>query len=452
MATNTDIPIYTTTLTSNVGSVYIDLSSYQQYANLKIIVNGRDSRTEINDGFGLTFNSDTSTGSTSYSSIAMYAANSTTYKSKENNYRQISVHQVNAANGAANYFAPSIINIFNYSSSSMFKTVINKGGVTEEVYLSAGTWRNTEPITSITVWPGYNGSGYIFYAGTSSSVYGVGTKTITTKATGGIISENDNYIFHTFTSSGTFTPTQTIPNAEYLIVGGGGGGGNGYPQATGGGGGHVGYNSATFTAYTNYAVAVGAGGAAATAGSSSTFNSLTMSGGGGGASGYYPDRGGSSGNNINGVITNYLGGQTTGGIDNSRLAGGGGAGAGANGLNSSPWDRLSVGSIGGNGYASSITGSTAYYGGGGNGGNEGTGANGGWGAYKGYIPNYRSLGGGGWGGGQIASNPASKPTNGAQGLGGGGGGGTWDNSNPKDSGADIGAYGGSGIVIVRYAK
>lgn len=250
-----------------------------------------------------------------------------------------------------------------------------------------------------------------------------------------------------------FSSSSTPPTIQYLIVAGGGGGRNGNPQATGGGGGRVAVGTIPFAAGISYTVTVGAGGPNSTAGSPSTFNTLTMSGGGvGDGNMYFPDRGGSSGNNIDGVVTNYIGGQTLDGGGNNRLAAGGGAGAGANGLNSNPFNTSTPGSIGGDGYASSITGVSTFYGGGGNGGTEGTGSNGGWGAYLGYIPTYRSQGGGGWGGGQITSNPAAAPTAGEINTGGGGGGGTWDNSNPKVTNADIGAPGGSGVVIVRSSR
>jgi hypothetical protein len=245
--------------------------------------------------------------------------------------------------------------------------------------------------------------------------------------------------------------TTTTRVIDFLIVSGGGGGRDGYPQGVGGGGGRVGIGTIPFATGTNYTVTVGGGGARNSEGVASTFNALTMAGGGlGDGTMYFPSRGGGSGKNINGVATTYIGGQTAN-SDNSRIAGGGGAGAGANGLDSSPYSSTTPGSIGGDGVASDITGTSIFYGGGGNGGNMGTGSNNGWGAYLGYIPTYRSQGGGGWGGGQSpSSNPAGAPTAGTVNLGGGGGGGTWDNSNPKVTNSEFGAAGGSGVVILRY--
>lgn len=54
------------------------------------------------------------------------------------------------------------------------------------------------------------------------------------RATGGTITYVDEYVIHTFTSSGTFTPTSGAISCEYLVVGGGGGGGG---RSRGGGGG-----------------------------------------------------------------------------------------------------------------------------------------------------------------------------------------------------------------------
>ena len=47
-----------------------------------------------------------------------------------------------------------------------------------------------------------------------------------TKATGGTITTVGNYIIHTFTENGDFTPSSSF-NVEVLVVAGGGGGGGG---------------------------------------------------------------------------------------------------------------------------------------------------------------------------------------------------------------------------------
>lgn len=165
--------ISTNTLGSTATSVVFS-SIPQTYTDLILVVTGRDSRSEANDGYGFSFNTDTSTGSTNYSSTFAYGANSTIYSGRETNYRQIGVHQVTASTyGDNNYYPVSISHIFNYSNSNIYKTVLNRGGIPAESYMNVGTWRNTAAISTITIWPGYNGSGYTFYAGSTFTLYGI---------------------------------------------------------------------------------------------------------------------------------------------------------------------------------------------------------------------------------------------------------------------------------------
>jgi hypothetical protein len=83
-----------------------------------------------------------------------------------------------------------------------------------------------------------------------SGVWGVGDKGITypdTLATGGTITVDGDYIVHTFTASGAFTPLVSSITVEYLVVAGGGGGGTVKVRSSrgGGGGGAGGYLTAT---------------------------------------------------------------------------------------------------------------------------------------------------------------------------------------------------------------
>ena len=204
------------------------------------------------------------------------------------------------------------------------------------------------------------------------------------------ISSTNTY-YYIFTST-TGTNTITFPSnfdCQVLIVGGGGGGGGGF-GGSGGAGGGVYYNSKyTFNAGT-YTIVVGAGGGGGSGYNSGTYGSggaagsqsiiqfnstsiLTANGGGGSDtaitysySSYHAANGGSTSANINGVVTNYSGGN--GYFDGSylRWVSGGGAGAGQNGISGSMSGStlLSYGN-GGNGYSSFITGTAIYYAGGG---------------------------------------------------------------------------------------
>ena len=220
----------------------------------------------------------------------------------------------------------------------------------------------------------------------------------------------------------------TAYGIQFLAVGGGGGGGAGYYAGGGGAGGML--SSATAVAISQVLqITVGAGGAGSTNNSSNgargtdtLVGSLaTALGGGGGAS--YNTVGGNNGGSGGGgtPIGNGTSGQgNNGGLGYSGQPNGGGGGAGgvggaATGINSG------AGGAGGAGLASSITGSSVIYAGGGGGGvNGGTGGAGG-------------TGGGGAGGNGVAG------TNGTANTGGGGGGGGALNN---------GGNGGSGVVIL----
>ena len=269
---------------------------------------------------------------------------------------------------------------------------------------------------------------------------GITQKTSIGLPTGGTITYiANNYVVHTFTSSGSFVaPSGFSTTANCLLIAGGGGGSMG----GGGAGGYLPVSSVAISAGT-YAATVGSGGAgsqnvranAGSDGSNSSFNGSTAVGGGGG--GAYGDQGvavrtgrpGGSGGGGGGLFTNQTytpGGAGTSGQGNPGAysqnlvngTGGGGGGAGA------PGNDGNSGGSGGIGLASSISGSSVYRAGGGGAGSSasgspGSGGNGGGGAGSGYT---------------VTGSDASTNTGG----GGGGGGGT------------IGGSGGSGVVIIRY--
>jgi hypothetical protein len=225
------------------------------------------------------------------------------------------------------------------------------------------------------------------------------------------------------------------PEINYLVVAGGGGGG-------GGGGGAGGFRTSTQTVAfgTVITITVGDGGAGATAGSNSSISgspltTITSNGGGRGGSNdtsQAPALAGGSGGG--GGRTSSV--STPGGPGNSPstnpsqgnnggsagptppYGGGGGGGAGATG---SPMTPSGINGPGGNGTASSITGSSVTYAGGGGGGT----GNG--------NTNVAAGGSGGGGSGNDGSG-----TVGTANTGGGGGGGV----------GPPGAAGGKGVVIL----
>ena len=359
--------------------------------------------------------------------------------------------------GNPNTPAVNIIHIMNYTNTTTFKTILGRAN-TVDIQLQGlvGLWRKTpEAINIITIGTGSNN----FAVGSTFSLYGISNAgDVSPKATGGDVFSDANYWYHAFTMSGNFVPNQSL-TADVLQIAGGGGGG--FVQAGGGGaGGLLAYTSQSLTAIP-YSVLVGGGGAGSTvisvrggSGSNSQFGSLTASAGGGGAGSYSEPPNGAqnalsggsgggggstSGGNGSGAAASPSGQGNAGGGGGSDGAtyrgGGGGGGAGSAGGNVSS----SGGGTGGNGGSGSTsystwatatsTGVSSGYagGGGGGGGTRGTATHG---------------GGNGAGTGQIS-------VAGTANTGGGGGGGTYVNGT---SAGDFGAAGGSGIVIVRYAK
>jgi hypothetical protein len=325
---------------------------------------------------------------------------------------------IDASSATASTFANSEIYIPNYASANYksfsIDTVSENNATTAYQLIVAGLWSSTSAITSLKLVPNY-GTGFLQYS--TFYLYGVAklgtTPAIVPYATGGdTIMTDGTYWYHTFVSSGTFTPAKAI-TCDYLVVGGGAGGKN----YAGGGAGRVDYLTSQLLTTTNYSVTIGGGGGINTAGTSSVFNSTTATGGSAGATDY---TGGISGNG-------FAGGTGKAGSSNSDpWLGGGGAGSAAVGGNYAG----NVAGAGGIGVSNSITGTATRYGGGGGGGCEGSAGSG---------------GAGGLGGGGTGSNPVSNSsTAGTANTGGGGGGGDGGNTNG-------GKAGGSGLVIVRYA-
>jgi len=176
------------------------------------------------------------------------------------------------------------------------------------------------------------------------------------RATGGNVTTFGEYTIHTFTSSGTFTVTDSsLTEVEVLVVGGGGPGR--FYQGGGGGGGAVLPSANKTLSSSSITVTVGNGGTAgddttisSVDGSASAFDGLVANGGKTGqGSG---NSGGASGSG------------NAGGSGNLAGSGGGGGGAGGPGEASPP----NKAGDGGPGVYSDISGTSNYYGGGGGGG------------------------------------------------------------------------------------
>jgi hypothetical protein len=362
---------------------------------------------------------------------------------------------VNPSNATASTFGNFELYIPNYTGNAnksfSVDAVTENNATLAYASLFSGIWNNTAAITSLTI-------GNALAANSTFYLYGVAklgtTPAIVPYATGGdTIMTDGTYWYHTFVSSGTFTPQKAL-SVDYLVVAGGGGGGGSLDYITangGGGGGAGGFRTATgfsCASGTGLTVTIGAGGAGGIAGSGSqngsvgndsVFSTITSTGGGYGSrsTGNTTPSNGGSGGGGGADSTPRTGGLGTAGQGNDggagvgaafyRAGGGGGASAvGGVGSGSAP----TGGGVGGAGTANSYSGSSVTYAGGGGGAT--------------YAGGSYSAGAGGVGGGGAGGTGVGGTAGTANSGGGGGGGG---------AGATVGSAGGnggSGIVLVRY--
>ena len=426
----------------------------QTYTDLQILVSARSTRTsDFRDELFIRFNSDSGNN---YSVRDLNGSGSTAGTSSSLTTNYLKRGTTPTDNATASTFSNNTIYIPNYTGSnqksvSTEEVTENNSATNNYLDLRAGLWTGTSAITSISLTPevGPNFAQYsTFY------LYGIAKDGVTPApssapyATGGdSILFDGTYWIHTFTSSGTFTPKKAL-TCDYLVVAGGAGGGGTPSNSRGAGGGGAGGLRSTVTATggggslesalslaanTGYTVTVGAGGsggASATIGSNgsnSVFSTITSTGGGGGSKNEANAANGGCGGGASAL--NFTAGTGTanqgyGGGTGTAASGvygaGGGGGAGAVGSNG----NASVGGAGGSGVATSISGSSVTYAGGGAGGV--------------YNTNTAASGGSGGGGNTGAAATAN--------TGGGGGGGSG-----LSTLTNLGSNGGSGIVIVRYA-
>ena len=458
------------TLASNAATV-VFTAIPQTYTDLVLVVSTRTDGAYTADSLYVTMNSSTS----NFSWENLYGRGTGTVISQNNTNNELA-NAINGASSTSTTFSNVEIYIPNYRNTAHNKSISTIGSVENNAavgdnYVQTVLWNDTSSITSMTLAP-IPGSAFVTHS--TFYLYGVDAANIGAKATGGNITYDSTYFYHTFLASGTFTPTTSL-TADYLVVAGGGGSGYGRddspPGSYSSGGGGAGGLRSTVTATggggalesplslstnTTYTVTVGAGGAGASTldtqgsdGSNSVFSTITSTGGGGGgavsndsSSRLAGRSGGSGGGGANSALGSggggsaspsdqgYAGGNGASGAPS--YASGGGGGAGGVGANAT----TSVAGNGGVALAVSISGSSVYYAGGG-GGN-------GWAGGAGGLGGGTATAGQKGGGGDGGYHPTA--TNGTAGTAntGGGAGGSYDTRG--------GVAGGSGIVIVRYAK
>ena len=440
-------------LNATTNTVTLNVSGLTGYTDLKIVTSTRKVESGGGTNLQMRFNG-TTAGYVQRTIIGNGSTAVSYYDTSE-----IGFMYVNDASQSANTFSSTEIYIPNYSTTQSVKSVdimnvVENNAVGGAICLTAVTWTNAAPITTIYFQVG-NGAAN-FAANSTFSVYGISKLDVNPPvpyaAGGDIVATDGTYWYHAFLNTGTFTPLIPL-TCDVLQIAGGAGGGNGAGGGGGGGAGGVRADASQSLTATSYPVLVGAGGSGGIgagsvyglSGSNSIFASNTAAlGGGGGAAGTASfgrgHSGGSGGGGGSYASTTYGGGTGTqgnnggSGATSPAYGGGGGGGQGSAGSNGT----TSVGGNGGLGAntitgwgsfsamsAATKTGVSAYYAGGGGGGTN-NGAAGGTGG----------SGTGGAGGPGNVGLPAVANTGGA----GGGGGGS----------SSAGGSGGAGIIVVRY--
>jgi hypothetical protein len=426
---NTYTELLKTTVGTATTSVTLNLAGISGYTDLQLVLAGTNNSGGID--VQVQVNGDTGTN---YSRTFLLGTGSATSSGRSTSASSWVPAGLSTTQGNM------ILQFMNYSNTTTNKTFIGRSSI-PSVYTVAtvGLWRNTAAITSITLSNANN-----FSVGTTFSLYGIANADQgAAKATGGIITEDSQYWYHTFGASSAFIPKQSL-TCDVLAIAGGGGGGR-----YGGGGGAGGYRLLTSQSFsvTSHTVTVGGGGTGGTGndggvGSVSSVNGISANIGGGGGGyaanaptgtlgsgggGGYPD-----GANTTGAAGTSGQGFAGGNATNGHFAGGGGGGADSVGGVSTS------GRVGGNGgtaiavpsawlSATSIGISGFIAGGGGGCGQNGAGT---------------ATGGGGIG----ATN--NNGTTGRPNTGSGGGGGYAATGGTNANGF----AGGSGVVVIRYAK
>jgi hypothetical protein len=444
---NTYVALRTETLAVATNTITFNLTGISGYTDLVLVMNALQTSPSVNQTRIRVGNSSIDSGS-NYSQTILYGNGTSALSTRASNQSFIDFDYMGAPGISGN---PNIIvaNFMNYSNTTTNKTILHRSGqTTTGTDAIVSLWRSTAAINLINV---FTSSGNNWTVGTTFNLYGIANADQgAAKATGGIITEDSTYWYHTFGASGAFIPKQSL-SCDVLVVAGGGGGGR--RHGGGGGAGGVSYQSGRSVTATTYNITVGGGGAgggAASPGataSNSVFDTITSNGGGGGGGGNNVGLNGGSGGGGSGFSIYVTPGTATQGNT------GGATGYGFNGGTAFG----SANNVGGGGGGSSETPAAATNTVAGNGGAglntwsswtvpTGTGVNGffaggGGGAAFQAVTTPQGTGGSGGGG---AGSHSGIATAGVTNTGSGGGG---QGNDSAASGA-----GGSGIVIIRYSK
>ena len=209
------VPIQTVTVGSG-GSNSISFTSIPQiYTDLMIQLSVRSSSASGDSNCFMYFNGVTAT---SYTTRRLLGSGSTPSNDGFSSYPWIQIaDKIPNATFTTSTFASMFIYIPNYTKS--VEKIVTIDFVSENNTSSAqsgivaGLFNSTNPITQIDIDGTDN---FVQYS--KATLYGATSSATGAKATGGSISEDNTYWYHTFTTSDTFTPNVNLTNVDYLRV------------------------------------------------------------------------------------------------------------------------------------------------------------------------------------------------------------------------------------------
>lgn len=168
----TFVKLAETRLTSNTATVTFSGIS-QSYTDLQLVISGKLNNAAQQTGFYIWYNG---VNTTTYSDTFMQGAGTAVGSGREtNNVAAITVQTPSNATSPSSIFGNAEVYIPNYANSSNFKTWL-ASGVTENnsntAYqnITAGLWRSTAAITSISVSSFGNGD---WLTSSSFTLYGI---------------------------------------------------------------------------------------------------------------------------------------------------------------------------------------------------------------------------------------------------------------------------------------
>lgn len=155
------------------GSSSISFTSIPStYKHLQVRGIARSTRAQTADYIALQLNSDTGSN---YSYHGLQGDGSTAAAFGFGTQTFMDVERAAAATASANVFGVFVFDILDYANTSKYKTMRNLGGFDNngsgEIYLTSGSWQNTNAITTITLKTQLGTSNFAQYS--TVALYGI---------------------------------------------------------------------------------------------------------------------------------------------------------------------------------------------------------------------------------------------------------------------------------------